>query len=214
MANVGWHYPYTNNIIWSQYLPQFFNQSYAGQFSYQILIALATNFIGYGIAGLCRRFLVYPSYCVWPSSLVTIALNSAFHGGKNTPVQSPFRSIWSISRLKWFSLVFGCMFVYFWFPQHIFTALGYFSWISWISPNNVNLDAITGMNGGLGLNPWPTFDWNTLLFDETDPLMVPFVNTFNKWLGQFLSMPVIIGLWYTNAYNTGYFPINDNHVWE
>lgn len=83
MANVGWHTPYTNYIIWSQYLPTFFNQSYAGQFAYQICIAMGTNFIGYGIAGLCRRFLVYPSYCVWPASLVTIALNSAFHTGKS-----------------------------------------------------------------------------------------------------------------------------------
>jgi OPT family oligopeptide transporter len=61
MASVGYATPYTDNIIWAQYLPQYFNQSYAGRFSYQILIALSTNFIGYGIAGLCRRFLVYPA---------------------------------------------------------------------------------------------------------------------------------------------------------
>jgi len=61
MANVGANTPYTDNIIWAQYLPQYFNQSYAGQFSYQILIGLGTNFIGYGIAGICRKFLVYPS---------------------------------------------------------------------------------------------------------------------------------------------------------
>lgn len=64
MASVGYATPYTDNIIWAQYLPQYFNQSYAGHFSYQILIALSTNFIGYGIAGLCRRFLVYPAQYV------------------------------------------------------------------------------------------------------------------------------------------------------
>lgn len=83
MANVGWHTPYTDYIIWTQVLPQFFNQPYARGFAYQILISLGTNFIGYGIAGLCRRFLVYPSFCVWPASLVTIALNAAFHTEKN-----------------------------------------------------------------------------------------------------------------------------------
>jgi hypothetical protein len=76
MANVAYNTPYTNYIIWVQYLPQYFNQPYAAHFAYQILIALSTNFIGYGLAGLCRRFLVYPSYCVWPASLVTIALNA------------------------------------------------------------------------------------------------------------------------------------------
>jgi hypothetical protein len=61
MASVGYATPYTDNIIWAQYLPQYFNQAYAGHFGYQILIALSTNLIGYGIAGLCRRFLVYPA---------------------------------------------------------------------------------------------------------------------------------------------------------
>lgn len=214
MANVGWHTPYTNNIIWSQYLPSFYNQAYAGQFAYQICIAMATNFIGYGIAGLCRRFLVYPSYCVWPASLVTIALNSAFHTDKNVPVQSPFGRIWTMSRLKFFCAAFTAMFVYFWFPNFLFQALSIFNWMNWIAPDNLNLAAITGFNNGLGLNPFPTFDWNILLWDETDPLMVPFFSTFNKWAGQMLSLPVILGVWYTNAYNTGYIPINTNRVYD
>lgn len=214
MANVGWHTPYTDNIIWAQYLPQYFNQSYAGHFGYQIVIALATNFIGYGIAGLTRRFLVYPAYCVWPASLVTIALNAAFHTEQNVPVQSPFKGVFTISRYKFFLCSFGVMFVYFWFPNYIFTALSYFSWMSWIAPDNVNLNAITGFNSGLGLNPWPTFDWNTLLFDNQDPLMVPFFNTVNKFFGMFFSMFVVLGMWYTNTYNTGYFPINSNRVYD
>lgn len=68
-------------------MPHWFNQSWAGAFSYQIVIALGTNFIGYGIAGICRRFLVYPSYCVWPTSLVTMALNNSFHDGKSLLVR-------------------------------------------------------------------------------------------------------------------------------
>lgn len=64
MANVGFHAPYTANIIWVQKLPNYYNQAWAGSFTYQILLALGTNFIGYGMAGIARRFLVYPSYCV------------------------------------------------------------------------------------------------------------------------------------------------------
>ncbi|RDW75850.1 putative opt oligopeptide transporter [Coleophoma crateriformis] len=214
MANVGYHTPYTDNIIWSQYLPQYFNQSYAGQFSYQILIALATNFIGYGLAGICRRFLVYPSYCVWPASLVTIALNSAFHTEHNIPVAGPFKKIFTMSRLKFFVVAFAAMFFYFWFPNYLFQALSLFSWMTWIAPNNVNLAAITGSSSGLGLNPLPTFDWNLLLWDEQDPLMVPFFNTINKFAGMFFGMFLIIGMWYTNAYNTAYLPINSNRVFD
>ncbi|KAI0891286.1 OPT-domain-containing protein [Annulohypoxylon nitens] len=214
MANVSWNYPYTNNIIWVQYLPAYFNQSYAGQFSYQILIALSTNYIGYGMAGMIRRFLVYPSYCVWPSSLVTIALNAAFHNDRNTPVESPFGKIFTVSRIKFFGITFAAMFVYFWFPNYIFTALSVFSWLTWISPNNVNLSAITGFYNGLGINPWPTWDWNTLLFDQTDPLMIPFFSTLNKFIGAAMACCVIAALWYTNTYNTGYLPINSNRVFD
>ncbi|KAG4417006.1 hypothetical protein IFR04_009847 [Cadophora malorum] len=214
MANVGWHTPYTDYIIWTQVLPQFFNQPYARGFAYQILISLGTNFIGYGIAGLCRRFLVYPSFCVWPASLVTIALNAAFHTEKNEPVQSPLKKIFTISRLKFFAWSFAAMFVWFWFPNYIFTALSAFSWITWIAPKNVNLTTITGFNTGLGVNPFPTFDWNVLLFDNQDPFMVPFFNTVNKFAGMFISMFVILGLYYTNSYNTSYLPINTNRVWD
>jgi OPT family small oligopeptide transporter len=214
MANVAYNIPYTNYIIWTQFLPQYFNQPYAGQFGYQILIAFATNFIGYGMAGICRRFLVYPSYCVWPASLVTIALNAAFHTEKNATVDGPFKSKFSINRLKFFYLAFGAMFVYFWFPNFIFLALSAFSWMTWIAPNNRDLAAITGFNSGLGFNPWPTFDWNVLLFDNTDPLMIPFFSTFNKFLGAFFSMFVILGFWYGNVYNTGYLPINSNRVFD
>ncbi|UZP36525.1 hypothetical protein NXS19_004341 [Fusarium pseudograminearum] len=214
MANVAYNTPYTNLIIWVQYLPQYFNQPYASHFAYQILIALSTNFIGYGMAGVCRRFLVYPSYCVWPASLVTIALNSAFHTDNNSPVQGPFAKIWRVSRIKFFYVMFGAMFVWFWFPNYIWTSLSNFSWMSWIDPYNRDLNTITGFNNGLGINPFPTWDWNVLLWDSADPLMVPFFSTFNRFVGAFISMWVVLGLWYSNIYNTGYLPINSNRVYD
>ncbi|PBP27598.1 UPF0075-domain-containing protein [Diplocarpon rosae] len=214
MANVGWQTPYTDHIIWTQVLPQFFNQPYARGFGYQILISLGTNFIGYGIAGVCRRFLVYPSYCVWPASLVTIALNNAFHAERNEPVASPFKRIFTVSRMRFFALSFAAMFVWFWFPNYIFQALSVFNWISWIAPNNKNLNTIVGYNNGMGVNPWPSFDWNPLLFDSQDPLMVPFFNTINNFSGMFFAMFVILGVYYTNTYNTSYLPINTNKVYD
>ncbi|KAL1642599.1 hypothetical protein SLS58_005368 [Diplodia intermedia] len=143
MANVGFNVPYTNYIVWTQYLPKFFNQSYAGSFSYQILIA------------------------------------------------------------------------YFWFPNYIFQALSYFNWMSWIAPNNVNLNAVTGMVNGLGINPIPTLDWNTLLFIEgNSPLVLPFFYWWNQLVGMLATVPVILGMWYANIYNTGYLPINSNRVFD
>ncbi|CAK7205796.1 hypothetical protein SEUCBS139899_008575 [Sporothrix eucalyptigena] len=213
MANVAYNTPYTDNIIWTQYLPQYFNQRFAGQFSYQILIALSTNLIGYGLAGITRRFLVYPAYCVWPTSLVTIALNEAFHSEDNGPVATPWRSVWRATRMKFFFFTFASMFVYFWFPDYIFTALSAFSWMTWIAPDNLNLTAITGFNNGMGINPFPTFDWNIVTF-MTDPLMVPFFTTINQFIGAAFATLVIIAVWYTNGYYTGHLPINSNRVFD
>ncbi|KAK8848374.1 opt oligopeptide transporter [Apiospora arundinis] len=215
MANVGYQAPYTANIIWVQKLPNYYNQAWAGDFGYQILLALGTNFIGYGMAGIARRFLVYPSYCVWPASLVTIALNQSFHTEGNSPVQGWFRKVYTMSRYRYFLLAFGGMFLYYWFPYYIFQALSIFSWMTWIAPDNVNLAAITGWNNGLGLNPVSTFDWNTLTaYDGTDPLMVPFFSTCNKVVGSLLAVPAVAALWYSNAWHTGYLPINSNRVFD
>ena len=82
-----------HQLIFVQYLPIYFNQQWASSFGYQresdpalswrsaphpgdlVLVTLSTNFIGYGLAGLTRLFIVYPSRAVWPSNLATIALN-------------------------------------------------------------------------------------------------------------------------------------------
>lgn len=213
MASISKDVPYTNYVVWMQYLPTYFNQSWAINFGYQILISLSTNFIGYGLAGLCRRFLVYPSYCVWPASLVTIALNTAFHSEGNIPVLGPLKQVWRWSRLKFFAIAFTAMFFYFWLPNYLFYGLSWFSWMTWIAPNNVNLSVITGGYSGMGLNPFSTFDWNVFIY-FLDPLMVPFFSTFNYFIGAFVTFFIVIAIFYGNAYNSAYLPINDNHVWD
>ncbi|WVW80593.1 OPT family small oligopeptide transporter [Kwoniella bestiolae CBS 10118] len=214
MATVGYNTPYTSNIILSQFLPQYFNQSYASEFSYQILIGLGTNFCGYGLAGLARRFLIYPSFCVWPGSLVTIALNRAFHSDTDPAVPGPFKRIYNWSRMKLFAVAFAAMFVWFWFPGFLFTALSSFNWISWISPNNVSLNNIVGFNNGLGVNPWPTFDFNVLTAYDFNPLVVPAFGTINQFIGMVIALFMIVAWYWSNTWHTGYLPINSNHVFD
>ncbi|KAJ6565020.1 OPT-domain-containing protein [Mycena vulgaris] len=175
MANVGFNTPFTNNIIWVQYLPQYFNQSWATGFGYQIMIALSTNFMGYGLAGLTRRFLVYPAHAIWPSNLALISLIKAFHADKRTVAHG-----WRLSKA---------------------------------APNNVHLAAITGSVSGLGFNPIPTFDWNQIT-PFVDPMIHPFFSTFNTFLGAMITFPIIVAMWYTNTWNTGYLPINANRVFD
>ncbi|KAF7556436.1 hypothetical protein G7Z17_g1402 [Cylindrodendrum hubeiense] len=213
MASVGKTLPSSRYIIFTQWLDKYFGQSYAKSFGYQILLALSTNLMGFGLAGLCRRFLVYPSFCLWPKSLVTIALNTSLHSEENHSVLAPFKKVFSISRFRFFMVVFASMFVYFWFPDYIFSALSLFNWIAWIAPTNFNLTAITGSKKGLGFNPLPTFDWN-IVTHVHDPLIVPYHVTINTFIGCALGGFVIMGMYWTNAYNTGYLPINSNTMYN
>lgn len=166
LSALGMAWPPTQHLIFVQAMPHWFNMAYARSPGYQFLGALGTNMIGYGFAGLTRRFLVYPSYCVWPTSLATIALNNALHdhGSSTTPVKGPGRSTWRASMFKCFWVVFAIYFVWYTFPSYIFPNLQLFDWIAWIKPTNGNLVALTSVNfgAGLGLNPFMTFDWGTL----------------------------------------------------
>lgn len=125
---------------------------------YGILLLLSTQLMGLGFAGLLRRFVVYPIEAIWPNILPTLALNRALLVPEGNEVVHG----WSISRYKFFFIVFGSMFIYFWLPGFLFPALSFFGWMTWIAPNNFNLNIITGSQAGLGFNPISSFDWNVL----------------------------------------------------
>jgi hypothetical protein len=113
--------------------------------------------------------------------------------------------------MRWFAYCFGAMFVYYWFPNYIIQAMSYFNWMTWIAPGNVNLAAVTGGLGGLGLNPLPTWDWNQFTV-TAEPLISPFYSIFNGFLGALVTVPIILAIWYTNTWNTAYIPINDSRT--
>ncbi|WPK24637.1 hypothetical protein PUMCH_001917 [Australozyma saopauloensis] len=184
-------------------MKMFYGVEWAG-WGYQILLMFATNFLGFGFAGIMRKFAVYPTRAIWPSILPTLALNKAL-------LQSePKENIngWTISRYRFFFLAFVASFLWFWFPDYIFTALSTFSWITWIAPDNLNLATITGSQTGLGLNPITTFDWNVINYNS--PLNIPFFSTFNQYIGSGIAFFCIIGVWYSNYKWSGYMPINSN----
>ncbi|KAM0559792.1 hypothetical protein ACHAPJ_003739 [Fusarium lateritium] len=214
MANVSTNLPHSRYIIFTSWLKKYFDLPFAADFGFQICLSLAMNLLGFGLAGLARRFLVYPSFCIWPRSLATVALNQSLHNESgNANVPGPFNKIYSMSRYRFFMVAFGAMFVWFWFPELIASALSLFNWLAWISPNNFNLAAITGVSKGLGFNPLPTFDWNIATY-YIDPLLIPFHVTFNMFLGALLGGITIIAMYWNNTYNTGYLPINTNTMFD
>jgi hypothetical protein len=138
-------------------LPIFFDQQWA-TFGFAIVLALANQIYGLGMAGILRRLTVYPIEAVWPSTLPTLALNRTLINSDNT------REIingWKITRYMCFVWATIIFLVYYWIPNRFFGALRLFNWMTWISPNNVDLAVVTGSYGGMGINPFSSWDPNT-----------------------------------------------------
>ncbi|EMG48784.1 hypothetical protein G210_0600 [Candida maltosa Xu316] len=182
----------------------FYGNDWVG-FGYQILLILSTNFLGLGLAGVMRKFAVYPVKAVWPSILPNLALNRTLL----TPAKRERINNWKISSYKFFFVTFVMSYFYFWLPDYLFQALSTFNWITWVKPDDLNTAAITGSIGGLGLNPLSTFDWN-YFSSVLQPLEIPFYNTANNLIGMLLAFCCIVGVWYSNHKWTGYLPINSN----
>lgn len=140
-----------------QRLPKYYDQSWVS-WGYEITLALAVQFLGFGFAGLLRRIAVYPTTMLWPSVLPTLALNRALcqqrKGGGDVPLNG-----WRISQRTFFLAAFVAMFIWWWVPNLLFRALRAFNWMTWIAPQNFALAVITGFYGGLGFNPIATFEW-------------------------------------------------------
>jgi hypothetical protein len=118
---------------------------------WQMMFGITTLCTGYGLAGLARRFLVWPAAMIWPTDLVNCALFYTLHD--HSPTDPARANGWSISRYKWFMLVFGGSFLWYWFPGYIFQGLSWFCWITWIWPENVVVNQLFGGYSGYGLFP-------------------------------------------------------------
>ena len=176
-------------------------------FGYEITLALATQTFGLGFAGLLRRFVVFPVTSIWPKVLPTLALNRALL----LPEKRERIHGWTITRYRFFLTAFGAMFVWFWIPNSLFTALRLFNWMTWIAPNNFTLATVTGSYGGMGFNPWATFDWNV---SGTGHLVTPFFSALQQYGARVLSGLLAIILYYKNVYWSGYTPLNSNEAFD
>jgi OPT family small oligopeptide transporter len=180
---------------------------------WQITTLLATQLLGYGCAGMARRFLVYPAAMIWRKPLATIALTRALVKD-NKSEDIPSANGWTMSRYRFFLICFFAMFVWYWVPNYLFEAVALFNWPTWISPGNVTLAIIMGSTCGLGLNPLPTLDWNIATF-LGDPIVTPLFTLLNFATGMammgFVFAPI---LYFRNVWNSGYLPINTNRVYD
>lgn len=78
-----------------------------------VFLTISSQLVGYGVAGLLREVLVYPTRMLWPINLPVTTLLESLHKDKAA----------GTSRLKLFYCVFGAVFVWECFPEYIFPVL-------------------------------------------------------------------------------------------
>jgi len=136
---------YATDVLLAQQV--FYKQSFG--WGFQMLLVITTQCLGFGMAGIVRRFLIWPSAMIWPQTLANTTLMYTLHD--HSPSDPAHSNGWRIGRYKYFLIVFSASFVWYWFPGWIAQGLTYFAWICWIAPNNMVVNQVFGNSSGFGL---------------------------------------------------------------
>ncbi|KAK7403930.1 hypothetical protein QQX98_010300 [Neonectria punicea] len=203
MTAAGSAASYAIDILLAQELfyEQYFN------WGFQIILILSTQAMGFGVAGILRRFLIWPAAMVWPATLVTTTVMFSLHD--HSPSDPSTTNGWKIGRYMFFLVVALATFVYEWFPTVIAQFLSVFTFISWIAPKNVLVNQIFGGQTGLGIVPI-SFDWSTISSFLLSPLPTPAFAILNVAAGIIIMVIGCAGLAWGGPEYYRYLPISAN----
>ncbi|KAK4125978.1 OPT-domain-containing protein [Parathielavia appendiculata] len=203
-SNVSFGFAFATDVIVEQ--TQFYKQE--ASITYQLLLTLSTQILGYAFAGLTRRFLVRPSGMIWPGTLMSAAMFTTLHKEENKEADG-----WKISRWKFFYVVWLGAFLFYFLPGLLMPALSYFNVITWFAPENVVIANLFGVVSGLGLFPL-TFDWAQVAYIGS-PLLTPFWAAMNVVGGLVLVMWIVAPIaYYSNWLYSAYMPILSSAVFD
>ncbi|KAJ2987912.1 hypothetical protein NUW58_g4247 [Xylaria curta] len=203
MANVSIGYAYSTDALLALQGEPFYNVNFGWGFA--LIFTLSSQLIGVSIAGMFRRFLIWPSAMMWPNQFAKTSLFHALHDKSKSDETDA--NGWKISQYRYFFYVVTGMFAYYWIPGVIWQGLSVFAFVTWIRPKNVVLNQLFGGFTGLSLIPI-TFDWTYVTSYLEDPLLAPTHAHVNTLLGliMFVVIPSI-GITYSGALYADYLPI-------
>lgn len=210
-SNVSFGFAFATDVIVEQ--THFYHQDPG--VLYQILLTLSTQILGYTFAGLTRQWLVYPAGMIWPSTLVSTAMFTTLHGAENikSAKENEPATGWTITRYKFFIVVFLVSFFWYFFPGLLAPFLSYFNVITWFAPKSVVIANLFGVSSGLGMFPL-TFDWAQISYTGS-PLLTPFWAAMNVIIGLVIVMWIIAPImYYKNYFFSAYMPVVSSVVFD
>lgn len=160
-----------------------------------ILLLFSSQLLGYGMAGVLRKSLVYPTNMIWPSILPLSALVETLHR-ERSEMRKKFNFFW---------IIFGVVAVWELFPQYIMPVLTGVSVFCLANRSSLLFTRLFGGsngNEGLGLLAL-SFDWQYI---TTSAFFLPLQTLTNGFIGYILCTCLFLGLYYGNAWNALDFP--------
>ncbi|KAI8370873.1 OPT family small oligopeptide transporter [Choanephora cucurbitarum] len=181
-----------------------------------ILLVLTTSLLGFGFAGILRRFLVRPAAMVWPINLVNATLFHTLH--KKVPKEVEDAEAVTpglgLSRNKFFLIAFGASFCWYFFPGYIMPILTSISWICWIKKDSILVSQIGSGISGLGVASF-TLDWSSLAAWYPSPLAIPWVVQANMLAGFVFFIYILVPIiYYTDTWESKKFPFYNTHQYD
>ncbi|KAL3643307.1 OPT superfamily [Castilleja foliolosa] len=172
-----------------------------------MLLTHTTQMLGYGWAGIFRKYLVDSPYMWWPSNLVQVSLFRALH-------EVEIRRKGGLTRLQFFIIVLVSSFSYYIIPNYLFPSITALSFVCWIWKDSVTAQQLGSGLHGLGLGSF-AFDWSTVAGFLGSPLATPGFAIVNMLVGFVLVVYVMLPIAYwTNTYDAKKFPIISSHVFD
>ncbi|KAN0091066.1 OPT oligopeptide transporter domain containing protein [Tylopilus felleus] len=162
-----------------------------------IFLLFSSQLLGYGIGGMMRSVLLYPSKMLYPLVLPLISMFDALYEGGQAARR----------KLRMFYYVFGAIFIWELFPEWIFPLLTGFSIFCLANPNSPAFSIIFGGsngNEGLGLLSL-CFDWQ-YISGGVNPMTIPLKAQFSNFIGYILCMVVFVAVFYKNIWQAQNFP--------
>ncbi|XP_051126119.1 oligopeptide transporter 5-like [Andrographis paniculata] len=172
-----------------------------------MILTHSTQLLGYGWAGIFRKYLVDSPYMWWPSNLVQVSLFRALHDVE-------IRKKGGLTRLQFFIIVLVLSFSYYLIPNYLFPSITALSVACWIWKDSVTAQQIGSGLHGLGVGSF-ALDWATVAGFLGSPLATPGFAIVNMLVGFVIILYVVMPIAYwSNFYNAKRFPIISPHVFD
>ncbi|GAA0140469.1 hypothetical protein LIER_01810 [Lithospermum erythrorhizon] len=171
------------------------------------ILVVTTQVLGYGWAGIFRKYVVDPAEMWWPGNMVQVSLFRAFHEKDDEKRSS--------SRAKFFVIVLACSFAWYIVPGYLFSTISNISLLCYMFPKSLLAQQIGSGMKGLGILSF-TFDWATVSAFLGSPLVSPFFAIINVLAGYIVMVYTIlpIAYWGLNMYNAQNFPMISSHLFD